>query len=1182
MRADFKGDPTFIDLLAQARQTVLGAIDHQEYPLPLLAEQLQVRRDPGRPPIFETMFIMQKAQGMGAGALGENLNALALGLPGARLELGSLTAESLSLDNLPAQFDLTLMMTEVEAGLAAALHYNTALFNRETAERMLTHLQTLLVGLVEEPQRPLSQIPLMPDREKRQLLAVWNATAAPYPAEKAFYQLFEEQVFRTPLASAVVDANRAYNYETLNERANCLAHYLIELGVGQETLVGVALERSAEMVVTLLAVHKAGGAYIPLDPAFPEARLAMMLDDAQPAVLLTETSLLENGALSWLADRTGQMKVVSLDGDWAAIEQYSAENPGITAEPDALAYIIYTSGSTGRPKGVQISHRALVNFLTTMAKRPGLTADDTLLAVTTLSFDIAGLELFLPLMVGAEIIIAGRGAAADSDQLQQLLTAHNVTVMQATPATWQLLLAANWPGKSDLKILSGGEALPAELAARLLPRSAELWNVYGPTETTIWSTVHKVAAADSTISDRAVSIGRPIGNTQIFILDRQMQPVPAGIVGDLYIGGDGLARGYYRRAALTAERFVPSPFAAGERLYRTGDLARYLPDGNMVFLGRNDFQVKIRGYRIELGDIEAALDQLPAVAQSVVAAKADGHGEQRLVAYLVGKQGAVVPAVEELRGLLAETLPGYMIPAVFVTLDAFPLTPNGKVDRRALPEPEMGRGQMTAEYVAPRTPLEQELADLCANVLGLEKVGIHDSFFDLGGNSLAATRLISQVREIAGGPVSLRLLFAEPTVAGLARAIEAVNDTAQNGRDSGGLFEERTVEELLAEAALDPAITADGRDYEPTTEPENILLTGATGFVGAFLLRDLLLETDATVHCLVRANDEKGGWQRLEQNMARYGLWQAEFYDRIVPVLGDLGRPRLGLTAEQFHDLAEMIEVIYHNGAMVNFVYPYESHKASNVQGTEEILRLATMGELKPVHFVSTLSVFHTGEHDDGTVFAEGDDLKQVGVPFGGYAQSKWVAEKLVMTAVERGIPAAIYRPGLVSGDSQTGAWNTGDMMTTLARASLAIGAVPELDVQVDIVPVDYVSGAIVALSRRPDSIGGIFHLANTGPLAYGELLDWVGEQGMTLEQIPFIEWRQRLAALMTAVGGEEVAAFAPLLDEITAEQIFMPTIDCANTLAGLEGSDVSCPAVDGRLMTTYFHYLLGERVGDN
>jgi thioester reductase-like protein len=491
------------------------------------------------------------------------------------------------------------------------------------------------------------------------------------------------------------------------------------------------------------------------------------------------------------------------------------------------------------------------------------------------------------------------------------------------------------------------------------------------------------------------------------------------------------------------------------------------------------------------------------------------------------------------------------------------------------------RGQITAEYIAPRTALEQQLADLCAKLLGLERVGIQDNFFDMGGNSLMATRLISQVRELAGGPVPLRLLFADPTVAGLAQAIETGRQLSQNGHSPNGsaaLFAERTVADLLAEAVLDPTITAAGRTYRHDPDPENILLTGATGFVGAFLLRDLLMETEASLYCLVRAADERAGLRRLEKNLSRYGLWQADFYDRIVPVLGDLGSSRLGLTAEQYDHLADTIEIIYHNGAMVNFVYPYESHKAANVQGTEQILRLAVDGPLKPVHFVSTLSVFHTGHHDDGTVFAESDDLERVGVPFGGYAQSKWVAEKLVMLAIERGIPAAIYRPGLVSGDSETGAWNTDDMMTTMAQASLAIQAVPALDVQVDIVPVNYVSRAIVELSNQSDSIGGIFHLANTSPMDYSDLLEWIEQQGMPVEQVPFIEWRQRLGELMMAVGGEAVAAFAPLLEEVTADQIFMPTIDCANTLSGLEGSEVACPPVSPALMATYFYYLMGER----
>jgi amino acid adenylation domain-containing protein/thioester reductase-like protein len=1078
------------------------------------------------------------------------------------------------------------MMAEVSGGLAAALHYNTVLFTAETAERMLAHLQALLVGLAAEPERPVSLLPLLPELERERLLHEWNATTVDYPAGGSFYRLFEEQVARTPEAAAVTDGETSYSYRELNQRANQLAHYLVALGVGPEVLVGAALERSAEMVAALLAVHKAGGAYIPLDPAFPQARLEMMLADARPAVLLVGNSLIGEESPAWLPTDSEGMQVINLEKDWPQIVQYPVENLTGPALPDSLAYMIYTSGSTGRPKGVQISQRALVNFLTTMAERPGLAASDTLLAVTTLSFDIAGLELFLPLMVGARVVIAGREVAADAAQLQEMMTGYDVTVMQATPATWRLLLAADWPGKRGLKILCGGEALPVDLAAALLERSAELWNVYGPTETTIWSTIGRVEAETVEMGGGTVSIGRPIGNTQVYILDKELQPVPVGVAGDLYIGGDGLARGYYRQAALTAGRFVPDPFVAGGdgRLYRTGDLARYLADGRIVFLGRDDHQVKIRGFRIELGDIEAALGQHPALAQNVVVAGADGNGEQRLVAYLVARPGEMVPPVELLREFLAERLPWYMVPAMFMNLEAMPLTPNGKVNRRVLPEPELDRPLLAAEYVGPRTALEQQLANLCAGVLGLERIGIHDNFFEMGGNSLLATRLIGRVREISQAPVSLRLLFAEPTVAGLARAIEANGQdgrtAGQNGRGqtSGqGLFEEMTVEDLMAEAVLDPGITAGGRVYEPVDKPEQVFLTGATGFLGAFLLRTLLLETDTTVFCLVRAANKGAGLARLQQNLERYGLWKPEFETRIETVLGDLGRPLLGLNERQFGRLARQVEAIYHNGAMVNFVYPYEAHRAANVRGTEEILRLAAAGPLKPVHFVSTLSVFHTGDHDDGTVFVEPDDLKVIGAPFGGYAQSKWVAEQLVLAAGVRGIPVAVYRPGLVSGDSRSGAWNTDDMMTTLARASLAIGRVPDLDIRVDVVPVDYVSRAIITLSLLSASIGGTFHLSNPRPMNYEDLLDWMETQGIMLEKVPFAEWRQRLGELMVDLGGDEVSAFAPLLEEVTAEQVFMPAFDCSNTLAGLKGKRVKCPPVGPKLLRTYFEFLVGE-----
>jgi thioester reductase-like protein len=544
-----------------------------------------------------------------------------------------------------------------------------------------------------------------------------------------------------------------------------------------------------------------------------------------------------------------------------------------------------------------------------------------------------------------------------------------------------------------------------------------------------------------------------------------------------------------------------------------------------------------------------------------------------------------------------------MLPARFVFVDAFPLTPNGKIDRRALPAPDKPGAAEDAVYLPPRSPLEEEVAALVAGVLGLERVSMDAGFFDLGGSSLLATRLIFQAREQFAVQIPLRQLFMEPTAAGLSAAVEKarLNGTSStahesplgkpqpgasgNGHDTSHapLFPAMALEALQAEVQLDPAIPAPGLAMARVEDPEQVLLTGATGFVGAFLLRDLLRMTGATVTCLVRAADADTGLARLQQNMAAYGLWDEAFERRLVALPGDLGRPLLGLSAARFDDLARTIDLIYHNGAMVNFVYAYAQHKAANVLSTHEILRLAGQERLKAVHFVSTLSVFHGGGHDDGTLFREDADLDGIGVPFGGYAQSKWVAEKLILAARERGMPVAIYRPGLVSGAADGGAWNTADMMSTMAQACLALGMVPDLDLQVDLVPVDYVSRAIVTLSLggQPQGIvptGGIFNLANPRPLPYAALLDFLRDKGLSLQVVPFAQWRDLLVKMAVQFGGERWHPFLPLVDEVTAEQIFMPSFNCSNTLTGLAGSGVVCPAVGPELLQTYLSFF--QRAG--
>jgi amino acid adenylation domain-containing protein len=578
------------------------------------------------------------------------------------------------------------------------------------------------------------------------------ATLCGTSSQQCVHELFEAQAARTPDVIALTYEQEMLTYAQLNTRANRIAHWLQEYGVKPDKLVGMCVERSLDAVIALLGILKAGGAYVPLDPAFPRERLAQILEDSQPEVMITQPST--ERMVSSYAKHT-----LSLD---ASLSLLSRDNPTSDVQSHNLAYVIFTTGSTGRSKGVQIEHRAVVNFLESMVREPGLTADDTLVAVTTFSFDIAGLEIFLPLTMGARVVIASRDVVLDGRALRDLLETSNATVMQATPITWRMILESGWQGRLGLKILCGGEAMPPDLARELIPRCSSLWNLYGPTETTIWSTVRHVTSTESRIP-----IGRPIANTQVYIVDRELREVPVGGTGELLIGGTGLARGYLNNPELTAERFIPDPFSQNKdaRLYKTGDLCRCRPDGAIEFLGRNDNQVKIRGYRIELGDVEAALESHPEVKQAATKV-VDGPGhEKSLVGYVVA------PGVEtqELRTYLEQRLPQYMLPAMYVSLTELPLTPNRKVDRNALPIP--GTNHLVG--TSPGTDVEKKLSEIVAKLLGLKSVRADDNFFLLGGQSLFCTQLTARIRNNFGIEISVQSIFESPTPAQLAQQIES-------------------------------------------------------------------------------------------------------------------------------------------------------------------------------------------------------------------------------------------------------------------------------------------------------------------------------------------------------------------------------------------------------------------------
>ncbi|MEH2121099.1 amino acid adenylation domain-containing protein [Nostoc sp.] len=755
LRTNLAGNPTFEELLTRVREVALGAYAHQDLPFEQLVEQLQPQRDLSYTPLFQVMFVLQNA-------------------PMSALELPGLTLSLLESESRTAKFDLTLSLMETAQGLVGILEYNTDLFESSTISRMARHFQTLLEQIVANPQQRVSELALLTPAEKAQL-AEWNDTSVEYPQQQCIHQLFESQVERTPDAVAVVFESEQLTYYELNARANQLAQYLQKLGVGPEVLVGICTERSLDMVIGLLGILKAGGAYVPLDPTYPQKRLAFMLSDSQVSVLLTQQRLIE--AMPQL-----QTRVVCLDTDWEVIVSESKENYVDNLTVGNLAYVIYTSGSTGIPKGVMIPHSALTNYTQGAADEYRLDIDDRVLQFASISFDAAAEEIFPCLVRGGTLVLRTDAMLSSVPVFLQKCSELELTMLDLPTAFWHEVTLALvtegciLPKQLRLMLIGGEKALKVQLATwhKHAPKSVRLVNTYGPTETTIVAS--KCDLSES--SWQEVPIGSAIPNVQTYVLDNYLQPVPIGVVGELYIGGVSVARGYLNRPDLTADKFIPNPYSqeSAARLYKTGDLVRYFSDGNLEIIGRIDQQVKVRGFRIELGEIEALLSQYPTVRETVVVVRSDEIASQRIVAYVVPQKEQTL-TVTELRGFIESKLPNYMVPAAFVMLESLPLTPNGKVDRQTLPIPDRIRPELEKAFIAPQTTIEKQLAVIWEKVLGLEKIGINDNFFELGGDSILSLQIISKAN-LAGLQLTPKQLFQHQTVAQLA-AVAGTTKTIQ-------------------------------------------------------------------------------------------------------------------------------------------------------------------------------------------------------------------------------------------------------------------------------------------------------------------------------------------------------------------------------------------------------------------
>ncbi len=1195
IRANLSTAPTFDVLLKQLRDTVLAAKQHQDLPFEHLVEILQPERNRSYSPLFQVMFVLQ------------NTSAQALPLP-------DLAVSAVHSDSAAAKFDLTLHVypAATSSELTGIFEYNTDLFTGDTIARLAEHYLMVLQTVVAQPAVRLWDLPLLTAAEQQRMLIDWNATdnnaaslshsastSFPRPTSVSFprssvgmnptplqrcetqsvsvgiptqsvgtmyqnaatiHQLFEQQAEQTPNALAVVFENQSLTYAELNANANQLARFLQSKGVVADTLVGLCVERGLAMIIGMLGILKAGGAYLSLDPTYPTARLAFMLDDTQANIVLTQEKLREL-VIRMVGENRAHATVICLDTDWKDIANAHSVKYAMPTLPQHLAYIIYTSGSTGHPKGVLVTHANAVHSTTARFNTYQQPVRGYLL-LSSFAFDSSVAGLFWTLSQGGYLCLPNDQQSKDPHSLAELIAKHRLSHLLALPSLYALLLTqAPQHLQSLTTAIVAGESCTTDIVKQhyaLLP-DVPLYNEYGPTENSVWSSVYLTHREDI---KPAVSIGHPISNVKIYLLNTAYTPVPIGVTGEIYLGGAGVVRGYLNRADLTAEKFIPNPFShTGQRLYRTGDLAKYRPDGSIEFLGRVDHQVKIRGFRIELGEIEARLLELPAVSTAVVLAS----NHQQLVAYIVGD----VPEAS-LRAHLKTVLPDYMLPSAFIFLETLPLTANGKLNRNALPQPDFKSSKPVLDADKPRTATEKILAAIWTRLLDIETIGIQDDFFALGGHSLLATQLLFAVRSelnLTSSQLTLKQFFDRPTIAAQAKIITGeVDEFADTGLN------------LADEVQLAADILPIASELIEVVQADAIFLTGATGFLGAFLLADLLEHSTATVYCLIRAADEAQAMQRLQQQLQRYELLNRIDCSRVIAVCGDLAQPQLGLSPARYEEIAQHVSVIYHNGALVNFFQPYAMLKPANVEGSQEVLRLACTHTAKAIHYVSTLSVFSASTPHQPFGFSEHDKAELTENLDNGYAQSKWVAEQIMQLASQRGFQVSIYRPATVAGDSVNGVWNSDDFLCRLLKGCLQLGYAPDANDRIELAPVDYVSNAIVRLSQQASSIGACFHLNSPHATYTQDVLDWFNQAGYAFERVTYAQWAKKL---LTHAEHIEAFALAPLLslfpepEQTEAAHEDVPHYDCRTTQHALAAIGMNCPTVNDALLTRYLDYFI-------